>query len=288
MSEADEAAEHHHFPAPTDWPKGFGESSWWPITLVLGVAGLYVGFGLYFLGRSISWVGPVPGAAVVVVGLFLFVAGAGGWLYQAFVSGYWERHSHNRGRSLRLGMVLFLATDVATFGVGFTYYFFIRLGLQWPPSHLPEGLLSVVLVVNTLALFVSSFTYYWGERRLRAGDRRGFVLGVGVTVLLGLVFLGGQVVEYYAFVVSEGFTLTSGLFASAFYPLTGLHGLHVLTGVILLSTVLVRGVRGQYDVDRHVSVTTVGWYWHFVDGVWLFLVALIYVGSQLSIPGLTG
>jgi len=276
-----------HLPAITDWPRGYGESSWWPITLVVGVAALYGGLALFFVGRGVAGVGWLPGAVLAVAGVGLFVVGAGGWLVQAFVDRYWDRAGGDGGWPLKLGMLVFLASDVATFGAGFTYYIFIRLGLAWPPSHLPQGLLSVVLAVNTLALLVSSGTFVWGERRLRVGDRRGFLLGVGLTVLLGAVFVVGQAIEYDGFITSEGFTLQSGLFASAFYPLTALHGLHVILGVVLLSTVLVRGFRGQFDAEHHVSVTTVGWYWHFVDGVWLFLVALIYVGSQVAIPGLT-
>ena len=178
-------------------------------------------------------------------------------------------------------MLLFLASDVATFGALFTYYFVVRLGGVWPDVQIPPGLLSTILVVNTVALLASSGTYYWGERRLAAGSRRGFLLGTGATVLLGVVFLVGQVIEYYGFVVREGFTLTSGLFGSAFFALTGLHGLHVTLGAVLLGIVLVRGLYGQYSADRHVSVSTVSMYWHFVDVVWIFLVVVLYVGATL-------
>ena len=282
METADEPGDGEYHPAPNDWPKGFGEASWWPIVVVAGVVGLYVGAGLYVVGRSSGGpVGPI-GLVVALVAFGLFVAGAGGWLYQAFVGDYWDRPSHVGGRSLVAGMVLFLASDVATFGALFTYYFVVRLGGVWPSVELPPGLLGVILLVNTLALLASSGTYYWGERRLAAGDRRGFLMGTGATVLLGLVFLVGQVVEYYGFVVREGFTPMSGLYGSAFFGLTGLHVLHVTLGVVLLSTVLARGVVGQYSADRHVSVTTVGWYWHFVDAVWLVLVASVYLGSQVG------
>ncbi|ERG98095.1 MAG: heme/copper-type cytochrome/quinol oxidase, subunit 3, partial [Haloquadratum sp. J07HQX50] len=100
------------------------------------------------------------------------------------------------------------------------------------------------------------------------------------TLLLGFIFIGGQVYEYYEFIIHEGFTLTSGFFASAFFGLTGLHGLHVSLGAVLLAVVMLRALLGQYSADRHVSVSTVSMYWHFVDVVWIFLVVVLYVGAE--------
>jgi cytochrome c oxidase subunit 3 len=97
-----------------------------------------------------------------------------------------------------------------------------------------------------------------------------------------VVFIGGQIYEYYEFIVHEGFTLTSGFFASAFFGLTGLHGLHVSLGAVLLGVVLVRALAGQYSAERHVSVSTASMYWHFVDVVWIFLVVVLYVGAEVG------
>jgi cytochrome c oxidase subunit 3 len=174
-------------------------------------------------------------------------------------------------------MVLFLVSDVATFLAGFVYYAFIRVG-TWPPSELPN-LLSSLVLVNTLILLASSVTLHYGHEALEDGNRRGFIVGLGVTVLLGVVFLGGQALEYYEFVVEEGFALTSGAFGSAFYGLTGLHGLHVALGVVLLALLFVRALSGQFTASRDTSVRTVALYWHFVDAVWVFLVVVLYVGA---------
>lgn len=282
--ETDGSSGHEHPPAINDWPQGLGEASWWPIVLVVATVGIYVGAGLYFLGRQAGSTMELLGGILVVGSIALFAVSAGGWLYQAFVIDFWERHTPTGGRAMRYGMILFLATDIATFSGGFTYYFFLRLGRTWPPAHIPQGVLSLVLTVNTLALLVSSVTYYWGERNLGDDNRRGFLAGITLTFLLGAIFIIGQMIEYYQFITQEGFTVTSGLYASAFYPLTALHGLHVIFGVILIGTVLARGYNGQFSSERHTSVTTVGWYWHFVDFVWLFLVASIYFGSQINIP----
>jgi cytochrome c oxidase subunit 3 len=276
-SETDESGSHEHLPATNDWPQGLGEASGWPIVLVVSLVGLYVGAGLYIAGRH------TLGGALVIGSIVLFAVSSGGWLYQAFVVDFWERHAPTDGQGLRFGMLLFLATDISTFGAGFVYYFFIRLGETWP-LEIPEGLLSLILAVNTVALVISSFTYYWGERNLVNDNRTKFIAGTALTFLLGCLFVAGQIFEYYQFIAREGFTVTSGLYASAFYALTALHGLHVLFGVIIIGTVLVRGYNGQFSSDRHTSVRSVGWYWHFVDAVWLFLVAVIYFGSQVDIP----
>jgi cytochrome c oxidase subunit 3 len=174
-------------------------------------------------------------------------------------------------------MVLFLLSDVATFSAGFVYYAFVRVG-AWPPEHLPP-LLGSLVAANTLLLLASSVTLHYGHAALESGDRRRFVGLLAVTVALGVVFVAGQALEYYEFVAGEGFTLSSGAFASAFYGLTGLHGLHVCLGVVLLAIVLARALRGEYSAERDASVRTASLYWHFVDAVWVFLVAVLYVGA---------
>jgi len=277
---SDDAGDHgHHLPAVEDWPRGYGEASWWPFVTALGATALYVGAALYVLGQGdASVVGPMVGPGVFVGGTAVFLAGLYGWVYHAFVAAYWDGDGHGNG-GLRWGMLLFLGTELATFGAGFVYYFFLRTG-TWPPvgAELPHLLNSLVLA-NTAILIVSSVTLHFAHVALRRGHRRRFLGLLGTTLLLGVVFVGGQVLEYYEFVVHEGFTLSSGVFGSAFYGLTGLHGLHVTMGAVLLGIVFVRALRGHYTAERHTSVSTVSMYWHFVDAVWVFLVVAIYVGA---------
>jgi cytochrome c oxidase subunit 3 len=280
-SEGSEGGEHA--PAERDWPAGEGEASWWPFVAAAGVGGLYLGFGLLFLGSgSVALVPPLAGPVVAAGGAGLALVGTFGWLYQAFVADFWTRTSDGEGASgLRFAMLLFLATDVATFGAGFTYYFFIRAG-AWPPASLPE-LLSSLVLVNTAMLLASSLTLHVAHAALEDGDRRRFLALLSVTFLLGVAFVAGQVYEYYEFVVKEGFTLSGGIFASAFFGLTGLHGLHVALGALLLGIVLARALAGQYAAGRDLSVTTVSMYWHFVDAVWVILVAVLYLGASVTV-----
>ncbi|WP_336361322.1 cytochrome c oxidase subunit 3 [Haladaptatus sp. ZSTT2] len=278
---SDDHGGHHHLPAVEDWPRGFGEASWWPFITALGGAGLYVGAALFVLARGENaLVDPMAGPGVFVASTFLFLAGLYGWLYHAFVVNFWDGDGHSKG--LRLGMVSFLGTEVATFGAGFVYYFFIRAG-AWPPEHIPHGFLGSLVIINTALLIVSSVTLHYAHVALRKGNRTRFIQLLAATLLLGVVFLGGQVYEYYEFIIVEGFTLTEGVFASAFFGLTGLHGLHVSLGAVLLGIVFIRSLKGQYDAERHTSVSTVSMYWHFVDAVWVFLVVVLYVGAVYSL-----
>ncbi|MFB6097127.1 MAG: heme-copper oxidase subunit III [Haloferacaceae archaeon] len=278
----EEHEEGHHLPAVEDWPRGFGEASWWPFVTALGGAGIYVGAALYILAQgSKPVVGPNVWPVVFVGSIGTFLVGLYGWLYHAFIVHFWSREADaGSAASLRWGMLVFLGSEIATFSAGFVYYAFIRVG-TWPPQSLP-GLTTSLVLTNTALLVASSFTIHWAHHQLREGHRRNFLTGLGATLLLGIVFLGGQVLEYYEFIVEHGFSLTSGIFGSAFFGLTGLHGLHVTMGAVMLSIVFVRGLRGQFSADRHVAVSTASMYWHFVDIVWIFLVAVLYVGAEIG------
>jgi cytochrome c oxidase subunit 3 len=274
-----EGGHGHHLPAVEDWPKGFGEASWWPFVTALGAAGFYIGASLYVIATRTDLVGLVAGPAVFVASAFLFLAGLYGWVYHAFVKAYWEGEGHSRG--LRFAMVLFLGSEVATFGAGFVYYFFIRTS-AW--ENLPElvesgNILGSLVIINTIILVISSVTLHYAHVALHKGKRQQFIRLLGVTLLLGVIFIGGQVFEYYEFIEHEGFTIFDGAYASAFYGLTGLHGLHVSLGAVLLGIVFVRALYGQYDAERDTSVSTVSMYWHFVDAVWIFLVVVLYAGA---------
>jgi cytochrome c oxidase subunit 3 len=275
----------HHLPAVEDWPRDFGEASWWPFITALGGGGFYIGAALFVLGRPEYGIVPsTVGPIAFIVSTFLFLTGLYGWLYHAFIVNFWEGEADDFGFPLKLTMLLFLGTEVATFGAGFIYYFFIRGGEVWTEEALPElvvsgDVLSSLVIVNTLILIASSFTIHYAHHALLKGNRQRFVRLLGATLFLGLVFLGGQVYEYYEFIVHEGFTVTQGAYGSAFYGLTGLHGLHVSLGAVLIGILFIRALFGHYSAEKHVSVSTVSMYWHFVDIVWVFLVIVLYAGA---------
>lgn len=276
-TETDDGHDDHHLPAVEDWPRGFGEASWWPFVTALGGAGIYVGVALWIIADLVP---PLAGPAVVVGSVGLFLTGIYGWLYHAFITKFWTREVSERGSSsLRWGMIAFLGSELATFGAIFTYYFYFRAGAEWTlPSTTPD-LVSSLILANTAVLVASSFTLHWAHVAIRNGDRTNFLRGMGLTVLLGVVFLGGQALEYFEFIAQYGFTYAEGIYGSAFFGLTGLHGLHVMLGVVFIGIVFIRGLYGQYSADRHLSVSTASMYWHFVDAVWIFLVVVLYLGA---------
>ena len=285
MSHADDTDDHsHHLPAVEDWPRGFGEASWWPFITAFGAAGFYIGASLYVLSTGDNALVPTMyGPIAFIASAWLFLVGLYGWTYHAFVKAYWD--SEGTGVGLKMGMLAFLGSEIATFGAGFVYYFFIRSD-AW--SNLPElvvsgNIFSSLVIANTVILIISSVTLHYAHVALREDDRRRFVGLLGLTLLLGVIFLGGQVYEYYEFIVHENFTVAEGAYGSAFYGLTGLHGLHVSLGAVLLGIVFVRALLGQYTSQKHTSVTTVSMYWHFVDVVWVFLVIVLYAGAIINV-----
>ncbi|SEV89203.1 cytochrome c oxidase subunit 3 [Natrinema salifodinae] len=252
----------------------------WPLVAAVGAGGLYIGVAIAILGNETDLIPPLIGVGLAAVGSIILLAGVAGWVDQAFLAPTRDPQGNPKARESYVSTtLLFLGTDISTFGALFVYYFFVRIG-TWPPEELPSLVGSLVLV-NTAILIASSVTFHYAHEALEHDNRRRFLGLLGATLVLGVVFLAGQVYEYYEFVIAEGFTLSSGIFGSAFFGLTGLHGLHVSLGVGGIAVLCWRALRGHYGPDRDTSVATVSLYWHFVDFVWLFLVAVLYVGASM-------
>src|SRR5437764_8431517 len=181
-----------------------------------------------------------------------------------------------------LGVILFIVSEAVMFGAFFAQYFYNRvLSDSWPTQvGLPPGFDRVpafpLPVIMTVLLVASGFTAHWAQSAIRRDDRDQFQGWLIVTIVLGLSFLGAQAYEYTNFIVNEGFNITSGIYGTVFYSLTGLHGLHVTVGVLVLTGVLIRGFLGHFSSRSHFGVEGSVLYWHFVDVVWLALYATLY------------
>jgi cytochrome c oxidase subunit 3 len=182
---------------------------------------------------------------------------------------------------LRYGMILFIASEVMFFVAFFWAYFHFALYPEhvsgaaraiWPPEgiktfdpwHLP--------FLNTMILLLSGCTVTWAHHGLLKGDRRALVVGLALTVLLGVIFTGLQVWEY----MIAPFPFTGGIYPSTFFLATGFHGFHVIVGTIFLAVCLFRAMAGHFTPEKHFGFEAAAWYWHFVDVVWLFLFVSIY------------
>jgi cytochrome c oxidase subunit 3 len=172
-----------------------------------------------------------------------------------------------------LGMLLFIGSEIMLFGSFFTAYFFVRVvnNYPWPPpgEHLPV----FVAGVNTCILVTSSFTMHWALRSIKLGNRAGLKAGLVLTFAMGLTFLFTQIAEY----ARIGFSPSDNAFATVFFSLTGLHGMHVFVGLMLLLFAAIRSFRGHYSPEHHLGVELPGIYWHFVDVMWIVVYTTVYL-----------
>jgi len=172
-----------------------------------------------------------------------------------------------------LGVYLFIISEAMLFGSFFTAYFFIRVvgNEPWPPApfHFPVN----VALMNTFILVFSSVVVHWSLISIKRGNRAGLQAGLAMTFLMGLTFLCTQINEYF----KAGFSIHDGSFASVFYGLTGLHGLHVFVGLTLLAIMNIRTLRGHFSPEHHMGVEMAGIYWHFVDVMWIIVFLTVYI-----------
>ena len=192
-----------------------------------------------------------------------------------------SRTFHNKVVSigLRYGMSLFIASEVMFF-VAFFWAFFHNAfeifspGVSvWPPEGIEVLDPFDIPLLNTVILLTSGFTLTWGHHAVIEGKRDAAIQGIGLTVLLGLIFMGFQIYEYG----HATFGFTDGIYASTFYMATGFHGFHVFVGTVFLIVCLYRQIKGDFRPAQHFGLEAAAWYWHFVDVVWLFLFVAVYI-----------
>jgi cytochrome c oxidase subunit III len=190
--------------------------------------------------------------------------------HHAATTEHHEEHPDHR----MFGMVVFLIAESMIFAGLFGAYLVYRATLPvWPPEGTPEREL-LLPAINSIILISSSFVIHNADTAVKKNDIKGMQMWFGITALMGIVFLFGQGYEY----AHLEFGLTTNLFASAFYVLTGFHGLHVTIGVLAILSVLWRSRKpGQYGSENHFGIEAAELYWHFVDVVWIILFILLYL-----------
>ncbi len=227
-------------------------------------------------------------------GVFLLVFGFAMVLYTMFV--WWrdvihegiadKAHTREVSRGLRVGMVLFILSEVMFFAAFFWAFFgastLPKLPLTetwaiaegiWPPKgihpfdpwHLP--------FFNTIVLLLSGTTVTWAHYAILKGDRKNAIAALWYTVGLGVLFTACQAYEYS----HAAFGFKDTIYATTFFMATGFHGFHVLVGTIFLAVCLGRATKNHFTPDKHLGFEFAAWYWHFVDVVWLFLFTFVYL-----------
>ena len=176
----------------------------------------------------------------------------------------------------------FIGSECLLFGsLIATYLVYEGRSISGPTT---QEILNIPLTsVSTFVLLMSSLCMVLALAAVQRGDRLQTRLWLGMTALLGTVFLGFQAYEFTHF-VHEGLGLTTNLFGSTFFTLTGFHGAHVLVGVIWLLTLLIRSFQGKLGPDKAMNVEIAGLYWHFVDVVWIVIFTVVYLIQTTPLP----
>jgi heme/copper-type cytochrome/quinol oxidase subunit 3 len=179
------------------------------------------------------------------------------------------------------GMVLLIATEATLFALLIASYFYLRFrsGPVWPPGGIPKPELMLPLVMSAI-LWSSSIPVHIADRAIRRGDQRLLRVGLFFGFVLGLAFIVLQIAIEYPEVLSE-FSPRTNVYGSLFFTLTGLHGSHVIVGLAMSLWTQIRARSGAFDERRHVTVQNFAMYWHFVDAVWLFVLATIYLSPHV-------
>lgn len=234
----------------------------------IGLKGVYLGF-----------------MAVIVVMFFW-------WKDIVFEAVTEKAHTPIAKIGMRYGMALFIASEVMFF-VAFFWAFFdaslfagqenmpARLEYtagHWPPPQVETIPAFDLPLMMTLILLLSGCTVTWAHHAILEGHQKDAIMGLGLSVALGFIFLCFQVYEY----THATFGFTEGIFSSTFYMATGFHGFHVFVGTIFLGVCWIRMKKGHFTKDSHFGFEAAAWYWHFVDVVWLFLFVAIYWWGSLG------
>jgi len=230
-----------------------------------------------------------------------------GWFGDVIRESLSGKYNKQVDTSFRMGMVWFIFSEVMFFAAFFGALFYARqfalpwLGgegdgmatnsLLWStfstawPSNGPAAIGGAFQTIptwgapllNTLILLSSGVTVTIAHHALKAGHRKSLLVFLGLTVLLGCLFLFFQAEEYVHAYTELNLTLGSGIYGSTFFMLTGFHGLHVTLGTLMLAIIWFRCAKGHFSRDDHFAFEAVAWYWHFVDVVWLGLFMFVYV-----------
>ncbi len=273
--------------------------SHWPIVGAVGLLLLMVGVSVWLNGSA-------PGFWVMMAGVAVIVFMVSGWFADVIGESIGGKYNVQVDKSFRQGMFWFIFSEVMFFLAFFGALFYARnmsvpwLGGEsnnfftnfllwggfensWPtngPANVggeyeamgPFGL----PLINTAILLTSSVTITIAHHAIQEGKRLPLYIFLAATFLLGYVFVFLQAEEYIHAYQEMNLKMTSGIYGSTFFMLTGFHGMHVTIGAIMLTVIWFRAIRGHFTPRDHFGFEAAAWYWHFVDVVWLGLYVFVY------------
>ena len=252
-----------------------------PLLGALGGFLMLFGFVLAFGQRTPE---EIQQPYVFLIGLALVLYVMYAWWSEVVVESHQGDHTPVVVIGLRYGFIFFIMSEIMFFSAWFWTFFkhaMYPMGPespavdgQWPPAgielfdpwHLP--------LINTLILLCSGAAATWAHHALaHENNRKDLINGLWIAIALGAIFTVFQAYEYS----HAAFGFAGNIYGASFFMATGFHGFHVLVGTIFLAVCLIRAYKGHFTPERHVGFEAAAWYWHFVDVVWLFLFAAIYI-----------
>ena len=296
-----DAAGSYYLPEPSKWP-------------VVGSIGLFLTTGGFAYALTSGVDGNMGSMAIMYVGFAIMAYMLFGWFGQVIDESEAGKYDSQVDTSFRMGMMWFIFSEVMFFAAFFGALFYARqlsgpwlsgegnnlmtntllwadFKFDWPmlttPGDTnthgvefakPSGVIGAwgVPFYNTLILLTSGITITWAHHALKKGERKQLIIGLFLTIALGFLFVFFQAEEYIEAYQHYNLKLSSGIYGSTFFMLTGFHGLHVTIGAIMLTVMLVRSIKGHFTEKHHFAFEAAAWYWHFVDVVWLGLFVVVY------------
>jgi len=287
--------EHYYVPSQSHWP-------------IVGAVALFMiafGAGTYVTDRANEQSG--YGGYLLLAGVALITYMIVGWFSDVIKESHEGKYSGQMDLSFRQGMSWFIFSEVMFFVAFFGALLYLRvfsipwLGgagnnfetgavlwpeftAHWPLIKTPGGTETTAMgwyglpLINTILLISSSVTAHFAHSALIKDNRQHLKAWLSITIILGLIFLSLQVLEY-----SHGYSeemrlfLSSGVYGNTFYLLTGFHGMHVTLGCIMLIVMWFRVLKGHFTPEKHFAFEATSWYWHFVDVVWVILFIFVYI-----------
>ena len=285
----DHAEDRYYVPHESHWP-------------AVGAIGLL----LLMVGVSVWLNGSTPGFWVMMTGLAVIIFMIAGWFGEVISESVGGMYNPQVDMSFRMGMFWFIFSEVMFFAAFFGALFYARnMAVPWlgggsnnfftnlfiwdgfesawptngpgnmggeyeemPPFGLP--------LINTVLLLTSSVTLTIAHHAIQAGHRKQMYVFLALTFILGFIFVGLQAEEYIHAYQEMNLKMTTGIYGSTFFMLTGFHGLHVTIGAVILTVIWLRALKGHFTPRQHFAFEAAAWYWHFVDVVWLALYVFVY------------
>jgi cytochrome c oxidase subunit 3 len=244
----------------------------WPILVSFSLLSMAIGAVMYFHGFS-------NGGYLLNLGFILTVSGMTLWFRDVITEGtLLGCHTKEVKNGLMIGVILFIISEVFAFLSVFWAFFHsslapaIEIGGSWPPVGITPLDPFAIPLLNTFLLLSSGAFVTYGHHALIAGNRKGAINGTLLTIIFAIIFTALQYFEYS----EAAFTMSDGVYGSAFYASTGLHGLHVIVGTIFILVGFIRIINYHLTDTHHQGHEAGILYWHFVDVVWLFLFMAVY------------